>query len=136
MTGAKIYMLFTFPVIFDLYYRIMQTGEFEFNPVLLMIAIIASIIGSTVQATHTSLKRKVLIKEIIAIYVTGLFIAYFAYELGNYYDNFTLTGLSSAIFSYVSIDFVVAMRDIIIKRLPKALMDAFRNFINSGNKDN
>ena len=121
--------LFAMYFFFDTYSQVLIKEKYEINFILLTIAVVASIIGSTVQATHLSLKKRLTFKDVIAIYSSGILIAYISYEAGHYYESIHLTGLASAIFSYISIEFILAMKKLILyfidgvsKRLPAAFI--------------
>lgn len=121
--------LFAMYFFFDIYNQVLTNEQYEINFILLTIAVVACIIGSTVQATHLSLKRKLEFKDVIAIYSSGILIAYVSYEVGYYYESARLTGISSAIFSYISIEFIIAIKNLVIyfidgvsKRLPEAFI--------------
>lgn len=135
--------LFITYFLFDFYSKVLIEGEYKINFILLTIAVVASLIGSTVQATHLSLKRKILYKDLVAIYSSGVFIAYLSYELGYYYNEPRLTGLSSAIFSYISIEFIIAVKNLVLyfirgisKKLPDAVITYFLNNRENNNNSN
>ena len=135
--------LFIMYSLFDIFNRGMLNGDYSINYVLLVIAVVASFIGSTVQATHLSLKVKLKLNRLIAIYSSGIFVAYFSYELGMYYQSAPLTGMTSAILSYFSVEFLEAFKNMVIgtinglKRvLPKVIGDILKYRYGGGSNNN
>ena len=129
----KLFFFFTF---LDLYQNTQLTGEIKVNVTLLVVAIITSVMGSSVQVAHTNLEKKIRFAEVFAIYISGIFVAYFSYELGYYYNSFALTGVSSAILSYISIEFILTFKNSVIfvlkavtKKLPDVIVEVLRNLI-------
>jgi hypothetical protein len=117
--------------------EISQKIEFPFDLFLLLVSFIASLIGSTVQLTHKLLRDDLRKREILAVYSTGCFIAYFAYEAGMHFKSFPITGLTSSIFSYVSIDFILTIKASILyiirgitKGIPDVILSALKNWLN------
>lgn len=111
--------------------------DFDFDPFLSLVAFVSSVVGSSVQVTHRRLEQDMRGREIVAIYVTGVFLCYFCYELGRYYGSASITGISSSIASYISIDFVLLVKGSVItildgvsKGLPKILLDMIRLWVN------
>lgn len=135
--------LFAMYFFFDVYSQVMVKQQYEINFILLTIAVVASLIGSTVQATHLSLEKRLEFKDIIAIYSSGVLIAYVSYEAGYYYESARLTGISSAIFSYISIEFIIAIKKMVLyfisgvtKRLPAAFIKILIGRYGGDNQNN
>tara|TARA_R110000822_G_scaffold127454_4_gene262978 strand:- start:1826 stop:2281 length:456 start_codon:yes stop_codon:yes gene_type:complete len=140
--------LFTLVFAFDLYYKALVLTDLRINYILLIIAIVGSTFGSTTQLTHLGLKnielkKKIPIAQVLAIYSSGLFIGYFSYIAGSYYNDPHITAFSSAIFSYISIEFIIAVKDMVMyfikgitKKLPDAVISYFINNRNNNNNDN
>ena len=121
MTGSKIYLLFCLPAFFDMYFKMLTTGEFQYNVNYIIIALVSYLIGSTAQGTAKNKINKLKFKDWAAIYSTGLIIAVISYWAGVYYDSYALTGISSVIVSYFSIEFLDMVTETfkaIMKRVP------------------
>lgn len=141
----KISNLFIAYFFIDTYNKAMLQEDYSINFILLTIAVVASLIGSTFQVASVNFKlpNKIKFNHVFLIYSAGTFVSYISYELGSYYESAPLTGLSSVILSYFSVEFLEAFKDTVIstikslrKVLPQVIGDILRYKLGGGKNNN
>lgn len=121
MISFKGYMIFSLPLFFSMVFQ--SSAELDIDLVLVVVALVTSAIGSSTQITHKNLKKSISIKEISAIYTTGVMVALMAYFLGVWQNNLVIAALASVFGSYMSLDLFEGMKKAVIGILgvfPKA----------------
>lgn len=143
MTG-KGYMIFSAPALISLYENLVYGTEVDFT--IVIVAIVTSLVGSTMQITHKNLDQKrknepIISKfEVYAIYITGVVFGILAYYVGHEKSSLLYTMLIGIFGSYMSLDlfkYGKAAVITLIQKLPDALLQYwFNQKSNSNDKDN
>ncbi len=141
---GKGYMIFSAPAFVSVYENLVYGTQIDFT--IVIVAIVTSLIGSTMQITHKNLDQKrrqlpVISKlEIYAIYVTGVVFGILAYYVGQEKSNLLYTMLIGIFGSYMSLDLFKYGKAAVIsllQKLPDALLQYwFNQKSNSTDKDN
>jgi len=111
--------LFLIPFFADVI--ILSGSKYDVNFTLLVIAVSASLVGSTAYATKKNEEASLRIKNVVSIYSMGFFLSYLMYELAMYYQSMSIAGAGSAIVSYFSIE-VIILISTVIRGLPNVIL--------------
>ena len=111
--------LFLIPFFADVI--ILSGSKYDINFTLLVIAVSASLVGSTAYATKKNEEASLRIKNVVSIYSMGFFLSYLMYELAMYYQSMSIAGAGSAIVSYFSLE-VIILIGTVIKGLPNVVL--------------
>ena len=117
-TNGYTWVLFLIPFFADL---MLQSTRYNVNFTLLIIAISASIVGSTAFITKKNENEIVKLKNVFAVYSTGFFLSYLMFELATHYKSMSIAGAGSALVSYFSIEVIILISSI-IKGLPNVVL--------------
>jgi len=95
--------------------------------VLIFVALVCSIVGSSVQVVHTNLERGISSKEIWAIYVTGVMVAILSYIVGMS-QTLIYAALIAVFGSYLSLDLFRGVKRSILA-IVSIFPDVFREYL-------
>ena len=121
MGSFKISMIFVYIATYDVF-QSLSTGN-NIDMVYILVALICSFVGSSVQVSHKNLERGISKKEVWAIYVTSVMVAIMGYFIGDYTKRILWVALFSVFVSYMSLDLFKAAKKAvlgIVGFLPKA----------------
>lgn len=134
----KVWHVFILPAIAN-YYQVFILKEGQFDLVLVIVALVCSFVGSSVQVAEKNHKKKPISKsEAILIYAAGFLIAIMGYGLGVYTNKLFLTALFSAFVSYMSIEFLNGLKratNRIINFMPEIVRDYLQNKYGNNDKE-
>lgn len=137
---SKGYMIFTLPAATAIYRNLVNDIELDFT--LVIIAIVTSLVGSTMQITHKNLDMKkkgmknITSVEIYAIYVTGVVFGMISYLVGHEQKNLLYAMIIGVFGSYMSLDLFKGIRIAvlaIVKQLPEIVIE---HYLKSKGKSN
>lgn len=133
MGTFKLWYLCTLPAVVNIFENAV-TDKYEFDLVLIFVSLVCSFVGSSVQLVHKNLETKIELKEILAVYVTGLMVALAGYFLGEYTKKLFITALATVFASYMSLDLFASGKKAslyFVSKLPDTLLEALRQRLNS-----
>lgn len=155
MTILKAYLIVLLIGLSNFVIFAVKNDAYGYNFVMMTTVIITSIIGSSVQITHKKMDYSIKGAEIIAIFSTGFFFAYFAYTIGdvtvNYLENkdnpilnpLHISGWISASTSFLSIKFLKFLQNLVENTLSgisinviKAVTGFLSGFLKERDNDN
>ncbi len=99
----------------------------DIDLVLIFIALVCSMVGSSVQVVHTNLERGISTKEIVAIYVTGVMIALLAYIVGMS-QTLIYAALIAVFGSYLSLSLFKSIKKAVVAII-NILPDVFKEYL-------
>ena len=112
------WVLFLIPFFADL---IFKGANYDVNFSLLIIAVSASVVGSTAFIAKKYENERAKFKNIFAIYSTGFFLSYLMFDLAAHYRSMSIAGGGSALVSYFSIE-VILLVSSVIRGLPSVIL--------------
>ena len=126
MKGVKVGFLIT--AFIDILRNLSEGTPDEIDLIYVVVALVCSFVGSSVQITHKTLRRVVHNKEIVAVYVTGIMISIMAYFVGVQTEKVMYVALIAVFASYMSLDLFAGLKKAILA-IVAILPDAFRQYI-------
>lgn len=103
------------------------TKDLEIDFVLLIMALVASSVGSFVRVAHENQKNKVGFARFFFMYMCSICVSYIAYEVTTNYGYTKLLGVIALVSGIISIDIIT----FIIEDLPTILKKTLQLIINS-----
>jgi hypothetical protein len=133
--GIKGYFVFLIPGVYAMYEGVV-TLDFDVVPII--VSLVATTVGSSVQLSEKRMDRSVRNKEIVFVYVTGVMVAILAHGIWLWKENlFYLAGVS-VICSYMSLELLGAVKNAILKVvgfLPDIVRTYLLSKLNANEKD-
>lgn len=121
--------VFYLPAMIDIFSKISK-GDYDFDLVLILVALVTSAVGSTVQISHKNLEKNILKKEVFAIYSTSIMVAIISYFLGVWTNKVFVTALVSTIGSYMSLELLKSIEGA-VKGILNIAPELFKMFVKS-----
>lgn len=113
MSSKLLLFFFVIPAFFDVFNKSSQ-GQYDYDLVLVMVAIVTAVVGSTVQISHKNLEKAILKREVFAIYTTSMMVAIISYFLGVWTEKLVVTALVSSVASYMSLELFETIKKAIL----------------------
>ena len=129
---GKGYMIFSAPAVYAVYQNIVYDVDIDIT--LFVVAIVTSLVGSTMQITHKNLELQkkgdgsISGAEIWAIYITGLVFGMIAYFIGYEKKNIFYAMLIGIFGSYMSLDLFTAIKKATLylaEKLPDIIVEQY-----------
>ena len=112
----KLWSVFLLPLFFNIA-KVVNGMEEDVDLVLVVICLICSFVGSSAQLSQQHLERSVSLKEVVAVYVSGVMVAILGYSTAAYSGQILITAMCVVIVSYMSLEFFNLVRQGISKIL-------------------
>lgn len=103
-------------------YQYLNNEKPNIDYVLLIMAIVAAIVGSSVRVAYEGEKTRVSRKRIVFIYICSLAVSYMIYETTKAYGYTNIIGVLSIIGGIISVDLI----KFFIEELPSIISDFIR----------
>ena len=100
---------------FTLPFIVFAIEENTIDPVLLIVAVTCSVVGSSAKAAEVNASDPIRKSKLLSIYASGFVTTIFGYGVGYYYGNVVYTAATSALFSYMGTELLKALKNALIK---------------------
>ena len=112
----KLWGIFLFPLFMNIL-KVVNHLEEDIDLVLVLICLICSFVGSSAQLSQHYMERSVSLKEVVAVYVSGVMVALLGYATASYSGSILIVSMCVVIVSYMSLEFFDLVRQGVSKIL-------------------